>query len=169
MWLDLLSILVIWLTGVFLGFSVYSIIINIKKTRWASRSNIMKVERQTPLTITKDIDDPSLEHPVNEADHAPESQTDAKTEDDDWLNNGVPKASVSTRKKEDDDWLNAETNPPSETVDESSLNSTTPNRSEIQAKQEDSNLRLNAPLQGKGEEPDNVEINREDSSPFNQS
>jgi hypothetical protein len=163
LWINLLIILGTYVAVVVLGFFVYWIIINIKKTLRANQSNSLKGERQTPLTITKDIDDPSLEQPLNEAEYAPDIQreTDTKTEDD-WLNNGIPEASASAIKKEDDDWLNArveevptnvykqqdddwlnaENNQPLETVDESSLNRATNNLPEIQIKQDGSILNI---------------------------
>ena len=163
LWINLLVILGTYVAVVVLGFFVYWIIINIKKTLRANQSNSIKGERQTPLTITKDTDAPSLEQPLNEADYAPDIQreNDTKT-DDDWLNNGIPEASASTIKKEDDDWLNArvgevptnvykqqddewlnaENNQPLETVDESSLNRATNNLPEIQIKQDGSILNI---------------------------
>ena len=142
MWLNLLISLGACVALFVFGLFVYWIIINIKKTLRTNQSNSMKRERQTPLTITEDINDLSLEQPLYEADYAPDIQreTDTKAEDDDWLNNGVPAASASTIKKEDDDWLNAENNQLLETVDDSSLNRATTNRPEIQIMQDGSIL-----------------------------
>jgi len=163
MWLKLLIILGTCAAGVVLGFFIHWIVIKIKKTLWANQSNSLKEERQTPLTITEDIDDPSLEQPLNEGDYTPDIQreTDTETEDDDWLNNVVSEASAIVIKKEDDwlnagveevptnvykqqddDWLNAENNQPMETEDESSLNHASTNRPAIQIKQDGSILNI---------------------------
>ena len=191
MWLNLLISLGACVALLVFGLFVYWIIINIKKTLRTNQSNSMKRQRQTPLTITEDINDLSLEQPLYEADYAPDIQreTDTKAEDDDWLNNGVPAASASTIKKEDDDWLNAENNQLLETVDDSSLNRATTNRPEIQIMQDGSilnitvttskkqdikseqtviNLKINLPLQDlarKGEGLYDIEITTGDSSP----
>ena len=92
-----------------LGLFVYWIIINIRKTSRLYQSNLSKAERETPSTITEKIAGPSLEQPLDEADHAPDfpTETDNKTEDDDWLNAGVTEVSADTIKQENDDWLNA--------------------------------------------------------------
>ena len=91
-----------------LGLFVYWIIINIRKKQRANQSNQNKAEIQTPSTIAETIAGLSLEQPLNEAEYAPDIQreTDTETEDDDWLNNGVPEASADTIKQENDDWLN---------------------------------------------------------------
>ena len=124
------------------GFFVYWIIIKIQKRLRANQSNSIKGERQTPLTITKDIDEPPFEQPLNDHSTDTTGKPDFKKEDDDWLNNGVSEASPSTIRKEDNDWLNAENNEPLETVDESSLNRATTNRPEIHIKQDGSILNM---------------------------
>ena len=92
-----------------LGLSVYWIIINIRKTSRLHQPNLSKAERETRSPITETIASPSLEQPLDEADHALNfpTETDNKTEDDDWLNAGVTEVSADTIKQENDDWLNA--------------------------------------------------------------
>ena len=109
MWLYLLISLGACEALFVLGLFVYWIISNIRKTSRANQSDSMKAEGQTPSTITEKIAGPPLEQPLDEADHASDFQkeTDNKTEDDDWLNAGVPEVSADTIKQENDDWLNA--------------------------------------------------------------
>jgi hypothetical protein len=166
MWLNLLIILGTCVAVAAIGFSVYWIIINIRKNLRSNQSNSLEGKRQIPLTDTEDIEDPSLEQPLSEVAYAPDTPggTDAEAEDGDWLNTGVPEASASTLKKKDDDWLNAgveevptdvykqqnddwlnaENNQPLETGDESWLNHAITNRPEIQIRQDGSILNITA-------------------------
>ena len=109
MWLYLLISLGACEALFVLGLFVYWIFVNNKKTRRANQSKVSKAEGQTPSTITETIAGPSLEQPPDEVDHAPgfPTETDNKTEDDDWLNAGIPEVSADTIKQENDDWLNA--------------------------------------------------------------
>jgi hypothetical protein len=92
-----------------LGLLVYWIIINIRKTSRLNQPNLSKAERETRSPITETIASPSLEQPLDEADHTSilPTETDNKTEDDDWLNAGIPEVSADTIKQDNDDWLNA--------------------------------------------------------------
>ena len=109
MWLYLLISLGACEALFVLGLFVYWIIINIKKTSRANRSNPTKAEGQNPSTITETIAGLSLEQHLDEVDHAPDfpKETNNKTGDDDWLNAGIPEVSASTIKQQKDDWLNA--------------------------------------------------------------
>jgi hypothetical protein len=164
MQLNLWIILGTCVAGIVSGYGIYWIIIKIKNIRLANRSKSLKRERQTPLTFTEDIDDSSLEKPLNQAKLTPEirRKTDTEGEEGEWLNKGVPEVSARTihkdddewlnagiaevptqdYKKQDDDWLNAENKQLLETVDESSLTRATTNPPEIQIKQDGSILNI---------------------------
>ena len=92
-----------------LGLFVYWIIINIRRTSRLNQSNLSKAERESLSPIIETIASPTLEQTLNEAGNVLNfpTETDNKTEDDDWLNAGVPEVSADTIKQENDDWLNA--------------------------------------------------------------
>jgi hypothetical protein len=150
--LNLLIILGSCVAGVVFGLLVYWIILRTVKTRRSNQSNFIEVEKQTPLTHTEDIDQPSLikreagtqeedENWLNEG----VSEVSASTlhkEDDDWLNAGMEEVPAKDFKQQDEDWLNGEDDRSLEPVKESSSNRATVNPPEIQIQQDGSILNI---------------------------
>jgi hypothetical protein len=136
----------------------------------------------------KTEDDDWLNDEVPEA-----SESTIRKEDDDWLNAGVSPVPVNISKEEDDAWLKAEETSSMENSENPSSNGEGNDAPEIQIKQDGSvlnitvttsnkqdlrpeqtviNLRLNVSPQnsaGKGEEPYDIEVTTDDSSPSDHS
>ena len=155
MWLSVLIILGVCLAGAVSGFFIYWIITNIKTLR-ANQTRPIKEESQAPLTPAEDTEDLSLEQLLAEADYVPDipGGTDFETEDDDWLNNGIPEIQF----EQDGSILN--------------INVIASHKQDITSEETVINLKINLPpqyLARKGEGPYDIEITPYDSSPFYQS